>query len=164
MNIFILFILAVILSKASGQAWKVIQFLFLEKEYRILCVQDQLLLQKITGVSSQCANDTETWLNSLKLVAGVSNNCLTGKNCTQEEEKIIEDNLYAVERKSFGTVSNLFLKFSSFKKFYIIYFQNTMHGGNSQRAEFFKYPCYGMDLIKNVRGSVARNMRQIIAT
>ncbi|KAF1753155.1 hypothetical protein GCK72_019711 [Caenorhabditis remanei] len=79
MNIFILFILAVILSKTSGQAWK-----------------DQF--QKITGVSSQCANDTETWQNSLKLAEEVSVKCLIEKNCTKEEEKIIEDNFYAVEQ------------------------------------------------------------------
>ncbi|EFP12826.1 hypothetical protein CRE_05049 [Caenorhabditis remanei] len=66
----------------AGQSWK-----------------EVFLTSKVTGVSAQCANDTETWLNSLKLVAEVSNNCLTGrKNCTKEEEKIIEGNLYAVEQ------------------------------------------------------------------
>ncbi|KAF1753154.1 hypothetical protein GCK72_019710 [Caenorhabditis remanei] len=65
----------------AGQSWK-----------------EVFLTSNVTGVSAQCANDTETWLNSLKLVAEVSNNCLTGKNCTKGEEKIIEDNLYAVEQ------------------------------------------------------------------
>ncbi|CAB05687.1 Nose resistant-to-fluoxetine protein N-terminal domain-containing protein [Caenorhabditis elegans] len=54
--------------------------------------------QKITGVSEQCANDTETWQKSLKMVAELSAECLIEQKCTKEELKTIEDNFYAVEQ------------------------------------------------------------------
>ncbi|KAF1753156.1 hypothetical protein GCK72_019712 [Caenorhabditis remanei] len=66
---------------AAGQSWK-----------------DIFLTSKITGVSAQCASDTESWQKSLKLVAEVSAKCLIEKKCTKAEEKIIEKNFYAVEQ------------------------------------------------------------------
>ncbi|EGT54998.1 hypothetical protein CAEBREN_04792 [Caenorhabditis brenneri] len=53
----------------------------------------------IFGVNAQCANDTETWLNSLKLMAEVTVECLLArKKCSKKEGKILEENFYAMEQ------------------------------------------------------------------
>lgn len=57
--------------------------------------------QSITGVSEQCAKETEMWQMSLKTVAQVSEQCLIEKKCSSEELKIIDDNFYAIEREFF---------------------------------------------------------------
>ncbi|CAB05693.2 Nose resistant-to-fluoxetine protein N-terminal domain-containing protein [Caenorhabditis elegans] len=54
--------------------------------------------QSITGVSEQCAKETEMWQMSLKTVAQVSEQCLIEKKCSSEELKIIDDNFYAIEQ------------------------------------------------------------------
>ncbi|UMM37753.1 hypothetical protein L5515_009421 [Caenorhabditis briggsae] len=78
----LLFLCSLLLLHVSGHYWEEIF----------------LTSSKIHGVSAQCANDTETWQNSLKLVAEVSVECLVERKCTKEEEKIIEKNFYAVEQ------------------------------------------------------------------
>uniref|UniRef100_A0A1I7UTZ5 NRF domain-containing protein n=1 Tax=Caenorhabditis tropicalis TaxID=1561998 RepID=A0A1I7UTZ5_9PELO len=81
MHFFLFFLFLV--NSAYGTSWKEV---FLPS------------FSKIQGVNAQCANDTETWQNSMKLVAEVSVECLMEKRCSKEEEKIIEENFYAVEQ------------------------------------------------------------------
>ncbi|KAF1753161.1 hypothetical protein GCK72_019717 [Caenorhabditis remanei] len=59
--------------------------------------------KNITGVNAQCANDTETWLHSLDILTEVSAECILTKKCTKKEEKLLEENFYALEQlDSFG--------------------------------------------------------------
>lgn len=53
----------------------------------------------LNEVNAQCANDTRTWLQSLKLVAEVSVDCLISRKCNKKEIQIIKDNFYAIERE-----------------------------------------------------------------
>ncbi|CAB05690.3 Nose resistant-to-fluoxetine protein N-terminal domain-containing protein [Caenorhabditis elegans] len=52
----------------------------------------------LNEVNAQCANDTRTWLQSLKLVAEVSVDCLISRKCNKKEIQIIKDNFYAIEQ------------------------------------------------------------------
>ncbi|EGT55002.1 hypothetical protein CAEBREN_32444 [Caenorhabditis brenneri] len=85
MRYYLVILLALALSGVQGHGWKEI----------FTPSQSQ---SSITGVNEQCANDTQTWQNSLKLVAEVSVECLIEKKCTPAEEKTIEQNFYAVEQ------------------------------------------------------------------
>ena len=53
----------------------------------------------IYGISGQCQNDTNTWMKSLQIFATVSTECIVMNKCTVKELKILEENLYAVQRK-----------------------------------------------------------------
>ncbi|EGT37249.1 hypothetical protein CAEBREN_23252 [Caenorhabditis brenneri] len=78
-------LLVLVVSEVQGHGWKEI---FTPSRSQ----------SSITGVNAQCAKDTQTWQNSLKLVAEVSVECLIEKKCTPAEEKTIEENFYAVEQ------------------------------------------------------------------
>ncbi|CAI2352856.1 unnamed protein product [Caenorhabditis sp. 36 PRJEB53466] len=52
----------------------------------------------IPGVSAQCANDTATWLHSLRVLSEVSLQCLLTKKCTKNELALLKDNFYALEQ------------------------------------------------------------------
>uniref|UniRef100_A0A8R1DLA4 NRF domain-containing protein n=1 Tax=Caenorhabditis japonica TaxID=281687 RepID=A0A8R1DLA4_CAEJA len=55
------------------------------------------------GLSTQCLNDSNTWIKSLETIATVSSKCLTMKMCSSEEIKTLEENLYAAqELDAFG--------------------------------------------------------------
>uniref|UniRef100_A0A1I7V2N3 NRF domain-containing protein n=3 Tax=Caenorhabditis tropicalis TaxID=1561998 RepID=A0A1I7V2N3_9PELO len=57
----------------------------------------------LRNLSTQCQNETDTWLNSIEIFATVSLECLVKKNCSLEELKVLEDNLYAIQQiDSFG--------------------------------------------------------------
>ncbi|ULT92004.1 hypothetical protein L3Y34_009594 [Caenorhabditis briggsae] len=54
--------------------------------------------KNITGVSTKCQNDTETWLKSLEILKIVSLECLISKKCSKTELKLLEENFYALEQ------------------------------------------------------------------
>lgn len=98
-----LFFIVCLFATVFCENWKVsFNYLNFFSKFSAFFLQEVFLAkaadQKITGVSEQCANDTETWQKSLKMVAELSAECLIEQKCTKEELKTIEDNFYAVER------------------------------------------------------------------
>uniref|UniRef100_A0A1I7UU44 NRF domain-containing protein n=1 Tax=Caenorhabditis tropicalis TaxID=1561998 RepID=A0A1I7UU44_9PELO len=59
--------------------------------------------KNITGVNGQCKNDTDTWLHSLNVIEDVTLGCVITKKCSKREEKLLEENFWALEQlDSFG--------------------------------------------------------------
>lgn len=51
-----------------------------------------------TAISDECLRDYNIWVASLKQIGKVSGSCLVKNNCTEEDKKILKDNLYALQR------------------------------------------------------------------
>lgn len=90
------------------------------------------------GLSPQCLNDTQTWIKSLELFAGVSEACLKKQTCSLKELKILKANLYAIQGKQKVFIVG--------KK---VYFQNSILSENCQFPGCSKLQPYMTDLIKN---------------
>ncbi|PIC29792.1 hypothetical protein B9Z55_021264 [Caenorhabditis nigoni] len=51
-----------------------------------------------SGIGEKCQSDTKIWMDSLKILAEVSMKCLVEKKCSKKEQKVLEENFYALEQ------------------------------------------------------------------